>query len=1193
MSILGLIHISDMSEKYEPAPKAVSETEHVHYDKKNRIFRLSAGSSTYAFRIASNLSLEHLYFGKTLACESDLKKLSVEQIPKEFYNIVQEVNDLERSAPSIKVESLAEQTDLSNTAADGKRRNESFVNAPPHGRFVRFENESLSEYRRRMFALSYRNPSLVGNSLERGKHLHLPRNIKRLTTRMQRGFTDDSVSGDIIKDLAQANNDRKEQDPSDSSNESGVEVIKGYRERSSSGPKRTDENKNKANTNEIPTNAIEKRIQNSSSDSDYSRSDLRVKGSTNFSNVYDSVGWDSDMNIKRTRKFNHDGGSTKDLVPEDSNGFDSDSLNLVVQTKVTLPLDEDIVPSSIQDSGSASASADRCNTQNGFTDKFVPEPHCEKSCQQHQSLKVDKASYLDSAVNVESMSKATESKDPKLTVQAGICLEYSCAGIGDFRSPSFSFVDDYDGSSSATLRYKRHYIYSDKLPMPDNLPGIYTCKRHEATTLVVVMSDDSCGLEVHLIYVCMHDYDIITRRAVFLNVDKRQKVVSVNKENASNSVDDEKSAESHGQLDGTYMTQNSGRVSMKGSYCKVLSKACSLSLDLAPRTAPWHMTTLSHFDPTDCKMVTMGLTSGLHGIGSRKNITGHDFTPFTVLSIGPPAESGCEVIGFCLVYSGSFLMEAEVQSLNRLRVNIGIHPDTLRWHLGRGEVFNTPEVVLGHSSQGLGGLSKMFHRICRERLEPKTWASMTNPVVLCTEAALVHRFNSEGFLNIAKQMVDLGVDVMVLDIDPLLKHYSVEDMKSSSITSLFEILPEGFDTLVRRINAVGVKIGLQLKLESIICAFSTGMDDLHLWLCEMESHKSLPTSRILDFSQTQVVDYVFEILCKLFQSANFEYIHWDINYLNEPEGNCMEVHYMTQYVEKAVDARHESPQDSTHANSCSRKASNVCKSNTTGTSNLRPAVYPSETMHWWILGMYRLQQKLASAFPQISFNAKAFISTLNFSMISIFPTVWQDSDEYGWMSLCSYYDKSVFYPTRASSLIHKQHTYGSTSNNILLSLRERFGFSLDSLHLTEEQFEQFRYQIFLYKKLKHIFLLGDMYRLWDPKGSYLCAFEFVSRDKKEALVFCFSCGPAISILLPRLHLRGLLTSSSYEVVELQPLRNRPAEGSVGIREMNNLSRLKMQHGPIAVFSGETLANAGLLLDFDSPSESIVIYLRSL
>jgi hypothetical protein len=109
----------------------------------------------------------------------------------------------------------------------------------------------------------------------------------------------------------------------------------------------------------------------------------------------------------------------------------------------------------------------------------------------------------------------------------------------------------------------------------------------------------------------------------------------------------------------------------------------------------------------------------------------------------------------------------------------------------------------------------------------------------------------------------------------------------------------------------------------------------------------------------------------------------------------------------------------------------------------------------------------------------------------------------------------------------------------------------------------------------------------------LCAFEFVSRDKKEALVFCFSCGPAISILLPRLHLKGLLTSSSYEVAELQPLCNRPAEGSAGIREMNNLSRLKMQHGPMAVFSGETLANAGLLLDFHSPSESIVIYLRSL
>jgi hypothetical protein len=87
------------------------------------------------------------------------------------------------------------------------------------------------------------------------------------------------------------------------------------------------------------------------------------------------------------------------------------------------------------------------------------------------------------------------------TVGKGMLLtEYSDYGTGDFRSPSFMVVDNFNGSNISPLRYKRHAIYRGKLPMPDSMPAIRCSSDREASTLVVTMADLNTGLEVDLVY---------------------------------------------------------------------------------------------------------------------------------------------------------------------------------------------------------------------------------------------------------------------------------------------------------------------------------------------------------------------------------------------------------------------------------------------------------------------------------------------------------------------------------------------------------------------------------------------------------------------------------------------------------------------------------------------------------------------
>jgi hypothetical protein len=226
-----------------------------------------------------------------------------------------------------------------------------------------------------------------------------------------------------------------------------------------------------------------------------------------------------------------------------------------------------------------------------------------------------------------------------------LSLEYSDQGTGDFRSPSFSVLDNMDGCNISPLRYRYHNIIRGKEPMPDGLPGLRCNSEDEASTLIVTMSDISTGLEVDLIYVVIHDYDAVIRRNVIRNVDTR---------------------------------------TQKGCSGKIIQRAFSSTLDFESSTQAFHLTQLSGSWARERHIIETKLTHGMQSFGSTRGVSGHQHNPFAAITIGPSSETDGEVKGFSLIYSGNYKIEAELSDIGRLRVNIGIHPDLLQWHLNSG-----------------------------------------------------------------------------------------------------------------------------------------------------------------------------------------------------------------------------------------------------------------------------------------------------------------------------------------------------------------------------------------------------------------------------------------------------------------------------------------------------------------------------
>jgi len=57
------------------------------------------------------------------------------------------------------------------------------------------------------------------------------------------------------------------------------------------------------------------------------------------------------------------------------------------------------------------------------------------------------------------------------------------------------------------------------------------------------------------------------------------------------------------------------------------------------------------------------------------------------------------------------------------RVQIGINPFDFAWRLRSGEEFWTPQAVMVYSGEGLGGMSREFHRLCRRRISPPAFVA--------------------------------------------------------------------------------------------------------------------------------------------------------------------------------------------------------------------------------------------------------------------------------------------------------------------------------------------------------------------------------------------------------------------------------------------------------------------------------------
>ena len=619
--------------------------------------------------------------------------------------------------------------------------------------------------------------------------------------------------------------------------------------------------------------------------------------------------------------------------------------------------------------------------------------------------------------------------------------EFPEYGTTDFRHSAICLRQE-NGSRITDFVYVSHQIVDGKLAL-EGLPATYTEIQTEAKTLILTLRDELTEVEVQLFYTIFADWPVIARSSKVIN---------------------------------------------QGREACYLESLASLSLDLPDADYNWLQ--LSGAWARERHIKERPLQQGIQSIESTRGISSPHHNPFVALKRPETTEFSGPVLGATLVYSGNFLIQAEVDTYDVTRLQLGINPFGFEWKLAAGHSFTSPEALLVYSEQGLNGMSQVFHQLFRRRLARGYWRERARPVLINNWEATYFDFSENQLLELAEKAQAVGVELFVLD-DGWFGQRTNDRAGLGDWFANPERLPRGLGSLAERIHGLGMQFGLWFEPEMV-------NKDSQLYRTHPDWLLAVPNRQphhgrnqfILDYSRPEVVDEIFERLSAVIEEAQLDYIKWDMN----------------------------------------RPLTDVF-------SAAWPAEQQGEIFHRYVLGVYDLYERLISRYPSLLFEScSSGGGRFDPGMLYYAPQAWTSDDSDAIERLKIQYGTSLLYPL--SSMGAHVSIVPNHQTNRLTPLKTRgnvaffgsFGYELDLNQLSPEELAEVREQIAFYKRHRELIHNGTFYRLQSPfKGDGQTAWMVVSQDQNTALLGTFKVLNQVNRSHQRLQLKGLAADTVYRL----------------------------------------------------------------
>ena len=531
---------------------------------------------------------------------------------------------------------------------------------------------------------------------------------------------------------------------------------------------------------------------------------------------------------------------------------------------------------------------------------------------------------------------------------------------------------------------------------------------------------------------------------------------------------------------------------------------------------------------------TRTLEQGITSIGSIRGNSSAQQNPFVILARPGTDDLQGEAIGCAFVYSGNFLIQAEVDTFDTTRLLVGIHPQGFRWKLRPGSSFQTPEVVFAYTTEGLNDLSATLHSLFRERLMRGQWRDQPRPIVTNNWEATYFDFTEDTLIDIARTAQGVGAELFVLD-DGWFGARRGERAGLGDWMPNTDLLPDGIAGLSKKVTDLGIDFGLWVEPEMV-------NEDSDLFRTHPDWVIQTPNRRrsvgrfqlVLDYSRAEVVDHVFTQLSDVFSTAKISYVKWDMN-----------------------------------------------RSLTEVFSSALPTDQQGEVAHRHMLGVYALLERLTTAFPHILFESCASGGArFDAGMLFYAPQAWASDDSDAVERLKIQWGSSFAYPI-VSHGAHVSITPNHQVNRVTplhtranVAFFGAFGYELDLNKLSDEEIAEVKAQVAFMKEHRELIQFGTFYRLRSPFDSNVTCWMVVNKQKTKAIVGWYRVLNTVNAPFDRVRLVGLDTTKRYRITgnELVDGRDVVRSGS----ELHNIGLITSDRN-----SGDVPQNVTPNRDFDS------------
>lgn len=617
--------------------------------------------------------------------------------------------------------------------------------------------------------------------------------------------------------------------------------------------------------------------------------------------------------------------------------------------------------------------------------------------------------------------------------------EYSSAGEMDYHTPA-AVIRQSDGSNALFLTYEGYKIVDGK-PDLEGLPHSFVESKDEAQTLIVTLIDEKSQVKFELSYTIYRNRPVITRSVkVINNGDKKVNI----------------------------------------------EKVASMQIDFVDRD--FESITLPGAHAHERRVERSEINQGIHVYSSHRGTSSHQMNPFMALVDPDTTEFAGDAYGFALVYSGNHKFEVERDQFAQTHVNIGINDFNFNWELRPTASFQTPEVLMVYSDQGINKMSQAFHSLIHERVIRSKYKNQVRPILVNNWEATYFDFDEKKLQPIVDDAKEMGIEMFVLD-DGWFGHRD-DDNSSLGDWSVFEKkFPNGLDHFADYVHQQGLKFGLWFEPEMI--SMDSDLYKKHPdYLMHVPGRLPSPSRNqyVLDLGRKEVRDNIFDQMNNILSSGKIDYIKWDMN----------------------------------------RHLSDIYEADL-------PSARQGEVYHRYVLGLYDLLERVVDTYPDLLIEGcSGGGGRFDAGMAYYTPQIWASDDSDAIDRLSIQYGTSLVYPqsmmTSHVSVSPNEQNGRITPFNTrgVVAMWGDLGYELDLTKMSKEDRQAVKNQVAEYKKIRQVTQYGTFYRLKNAQTSNQCAWETVSPDKNEVVLSVVKVMASAQPYLTKTKLVGLDPEKHYE-----------------------------------------------------------------